>query len=181
MMKSIDEKVLDAYRSSVLNERKFDLGSGHKGNGITVWNRAKEVHGDYEQIAHIDKNRKIKYYIKNPPKEVKAYVEKIAKGSNPNVSTTQSSKVFKEDTELSEASQVTYDDVDPYVKEFVEKLFKNTTYKVDKQVIFDGIHGVIVNFMDQFNTPNIRVRKTDLKKIMSDKNVRWVDIAAIGL
>jgi len=97
-MKSIDEKVLHTYIESVLNERKFDLGSGHLGNGITVWNRAKEVHGDYETIAHIDRNRKITYYIKNPPKEVKSYIEKIVKGKNPSVSTSQKDqKVFKED------------------------------------------------------------------------------------
>jgi hypothetical protein len=82
-----------------LDERKFDLGSGHMGNGISVWNRAKEVHGDYEKIAHIDRNRKIKYYIKNPPKQVKDYVESIAKGKNPNISATQSQKVFNEKTE----------------------------------------------------------------------------------
>ena len=74
-----------------INERKFDLGSGTMGNGIVVWNKAKEVHGDYEKVAHIDSNRKVKYYIKNPPKQVKDYVEKIAKGKNPAVSRCYSS------------------------------------------------------------------------------------------
>lgn len=92
----INEKIQRAYQETVL-ERKFDLGSGHMGNGITVWNRAKEVHGDYEKVAHVDRNRKITYYIKNPPKQVKDYVEKIAKGKNPNISATQSGKVFKEE------------------------------------------------------------------------------------
>jgi hypothetical protein len=78
-------------------ERKFDLGSGTMGNGVVIWNRAKEIHGDYEKIAHIDRNRKIKYYMKNPPKEVKDYVEKIAKGKNFASSATQSHmKVFNE-------------------------------------------------------------------------------------
>ena len=76
------QKIQEAYEKSIL-ERKFDLGSGTLGNGISVWNRAKEVHGDYEKIAHIDRNRKITYYIKNPPREVKKYVEGIAKGKNP--------------------------------------------------------------------------------------------------
>ena len=81
-----------------LTERKFDLGSGTMGNGVVVWNRAKEVHGDYEKVAHIDRNRKIKYYIKNPPKQVKDYAEKIAKGKNFAGSTSQPHmKVFKED------------------------------------------------------------------------------------
>jgi hypothetical protein len=98
-MDRLDEKILEAYRESILNERKkkFDLGSGHMGHGIVVWNRAKEVHGDYEKVAHIDDKRQIKWYIKNPPKEVKDYVEKIAKGKNPSVSTSQRDrKVFRE-------------------------------------------------------------------------------------
>lgn len=97
-MDEISERILRVYEESILNERKFDLGSGHKGNGITIWNRAKEIHGDYETIAHIDPNRKITYYIKNPPPEVKTYVEKIAKGKNMSVSTTQKDKkIFNEE------------------------------------------------------------------------------------
>ena len=85
--------LIDKY----LGERKFDLGSGSMGNGVTIWNRAREVHGDYEKIAHIDRNRKITYYIKNPPKEVVQYAEKIAKGNNFAMSQTQPHmKVFNE-------------------------------------------------------------------------------------
>lgn len=77
--------------------RKFDLGAGHLGNGIKVWNRARQVHGDYETIAHINHDRTIKYYIKNPPQEVVEYVESIAKGPNRSVSTSQpDQKVFSE-------------------------------------------------------------------------------------
>jgi hypothetical protein len=90
----------------ILNERKFDLGSGHKGNGITVWNRAKEVHGDYEMIAHIDRKRKITWNIKNPPKHVKDYVEKIAKGKNPRATASQSHKVFDEGKRQSSSTKM---------------------------------------------------------------------------
>jgi len=77
-------------------KKKFDLGCGHLGNGITVWNRAKEIHGDYEKVAHIDSNRKITWRIKNPPQNVIDYVDEITK-SNPSVSETQPyNKVFKE-------------------------------------------------------------------------------------
>ena len=71
-----------------IQSRKFDLGSGHLGNGITIWNRAREVHGDYEKIAHIDRNRKITWLIKNPPQNVVDYVEKITK-TNFSASETQ--------------------------------------------------------------------------------------------
>lgn len=93
----INEKIQKAYRETILGERKFDLGSGHMGYGITIWNRAKEVHGDYETVAHIDDKRKIKWYIKNPTKEVRQYVEKLAKGKNPSISASQrNKKVFRE-------------------------------------------------------------------------------------
>ena len=106
-MDAITEKILNAYEESILNERKFDLGSGHLGHGISVYNKAKEVHGDYEKIAHIDDKRKVKWYIKNPTKEVKAYVDKIVKGKNPSISATQSQKVFREGSEekLDEATR----------------------------------------------------------------------------
>jgi len=68
---------------------KFDLGAGHLGNGITVWNRAKEVHGDYERVAHIDRDRTVSWWVKNPPADVLSYVEGIANGSNMGVSETQ--------------------------------------------------------------------------------------------
>lgn len=91
------------------------------------------------------------------------------------------SSVLNEKKDLSEASEVTFDEVDPYVKAFVEKLFKGTTYDITKQHVWDGIHGVIVDLYNQFNQRGIRVKKQDLKKIMADKKVRWIDISAIGL
>lgn len=174
-MREIDDKILEAYKNSIL-ERKFDLGSGHMGNGITVWNRAKEVHGDYETIAHIDANRKISWRIKNPPKKVKDYVEGIAKGKNPNVSTTQSQKVFKED--VNEASEMFYPELDDDRKKLVSSLVGKKD--VENQGYFDGIHGKIVSFIGMHGERNIRVRKKDLQKIIKDKNVRWVDISSIG-
>lgn len=32
---------------------EYDIGMGYLGNGLTVWNRAVEVNGDYQNIAHI--------------------------------------------------------------------------------------------------------------------------------
>jgi hypothetical protein len=149
-MREIDDKILEVYRNTVL-ERKFELGSGHMGNGISVWNRAKEVHGDYEKIAHIDSNRKIKYYIKNPPKQVKDYVEKIAKGKNPNVSATQKQKVFNE------ASQMNYAELDEPRQKFVASLVGKGD--VENQDYFDGIHGKIVSLLGKFGERGIRVKK----------------------
>src|SRR5210317_769555 len=122
-MDEINEKIQKAYQETVL-ERKFDLGSGSLGNGIVVWNRAKEVHGDYEKVAHIDRNRKVKYYIKNPPKQVKDYVEKIAKGKNPSISISQPDmKTFNE------ASEIEFDEFDKKKQDFIAKLVGKSNVK----------------------------------------------------
>ena len=53
---------------------------GSLGNGITLWNRNVEKAGDYKKIAHIAPNGKITNHEKRQPKEVTAFIEKIAKG-----------------------------------------------------------------------------------------------------
>lgn len=86
------------YQKFNFEERTFELGAGHFGNGISVYNRAREVHGDYEKIAHIDRQRKVTWYIQNPLKEVQDYVDSIVKGPNVSASATQDwMKVFDED------------------------------------------------------------------------------------
>jgi len=68
---------------------KYDLGCGYLGNGLTVWNRAKEEHGDYQTIAHIGPDRQITWRSKNLPIEVVEYVVGVASGPNMAVSETQ--------------------------------------------------------------------------------------------
>lgn len=57
--------------------RKFDLHCANLGNGTTIFNRLKEVHGDSEIIAHND--IQVSWRIKNPPKNVIDYVKEVAK------------------------------------------------------------------------------------------------------
>jgi|LakMenEpi04Sep11_1017361.scaffolds.fasta_scaffold07560_1 hypothetical protein len=52
----------------------YDLGAGYFGNGLTIYNRKKEVKGDYKKIAHIDDFGKITYYDKNLPKSIKNHI-----------------------------------------------------------------------------------------------------------
>ena len=59
---------------------RYDIGMGSLGNGITLWNRNVEKAGDYKKIAHIAPNGKITNHEKRQPKEVTAFIEKIAKG-----------------------------------------------------------------------------------------------------
>lgn len=50
---------------------KMDIGGGHLGNGITVWDRNREEHRDYMQILHIGEQGQITIYdkkLKSDPK-----------------------------------------------------------------------------------------------------------------
>lgn len=53
---------------------EFDIGMGYLGNGLTVWNRAVEVNGDYQNIAHISPEGEITFYVQDLPQSV---VERI--------------------------------------------------------------------------------------------------------
>ena len=56
----------------------FDIGMGYLGNGLTVWNRAVEVNGDYQNIAHISPEGEIHYYVEDLPEDVLARIERAA-------------------------------------------------------------------------------------------------------
>jgi hypothetical protein len=64
---------------SVVNEAKYDIGMARKGNGLTVYNKAEEVKGDYKNVAHIDNKGKIKYLDKKVPSNIKKQIEAEAK------------------------------------------------------------------------------------------------------
>ena len=56
----------------------YDIGMGYLGNGLTVWNRAVEVNGDYQNIAHISPEGEITYYVQNLPQSVVERIERAA-------------------------------------------------------------------------------------------------------
>ncbi len=56
----------------------FDIGIGYLGNGLTVWNRAVEVTGDYQTIAHISPEGEISYYADDLPESVIERIERAA-------------------------------------------------------------------------------------------------------
>ena len=56
----------------------FDIGMGYLGNGLTVWNRAVEENGDYQNIAHISSEGEIHYYVDGLPDDVVARIEQAA-------------------------------------------------------------------------------------------------------
>lgn len=93
------EGVSEFTNSETITEKEhelgYDLGFGHKGNGIVVWNRLQEEHGDYKRVAHISADRVVTYYDKNMPDGVKQRIRSFAAKEDPTISATQSGKVFK--------------------------------------------------------------------------------------
>ena len=57
---------------------EYDIGMGYLGNGLTVWNRAVEVNGDYQNLAHISPEGEITYYVQNLPQSVVKRIEQAA-------------------------------------------------------------------------------------------------------
>lgn len=88
-------------------EKEYDLGFGHLGNGLSVWNRLEERDGDYVQVAHIDPNRSVKIFDDTMPDSVREQIEKIARTAVMNISATQDTSVFDTPPESHEPEQTT--------------------------------------------------------------------------
>jgi len=89
----IQKKLIKMFSESVVNEAKYDIGMGRKGNGITVYNRAEEEKGDYKTIAHISDNGTVKYYDKKLPSNIKKQIE--AEASKMKESVKEGTKMIK--------------------------------------------------------------------------------------
>ena len=49
--------------------KAYDLGYGYLGNGVTVWNRLEEEHGDYKTVAHIAPDRTVRFMMRKCPRQ----------------------------------------------------------------------------------------------------------------
>ena len=78
----------------VIPAKAYDLGYGHLGNGITVWNRLEEEHGDYKTVAHIAPDRTVTFYDEEMPQAVREEIQRIADTSEMTISATQDAPVF---------------------------------------------------------------------------------------
>lgn len=67
-------------------EKAYDLGYGHLGNGLTVWNRLEEEHGDYKTVAHIAPDRTVQIYDEEMPQTVREEIQRIADTSEMTIS-----------------------------------------------------------------------------------------------
>lgn len=68
---------IDLTAPSKKPEKQYDLGYGHLGNGMTVWNKAELADGDYKTVAHIQPDRTVTFY-EDMPDAVRSEIEKIA-------------------------------------------------------------------------------------------------------
>lgn len=75
-------------------QKAYDLGFGHLGNGLTVWNRLEEVDGDYRTVAHIAPDRTVQIYDEEMPQELRDRIQQVADTSEMTVSATQNAPVF---------------------------------------------------------------------------------------
>ena len=78
----------------VIPDKAYDLGYGHLGNGVTVWNRLEEEHGDYKTVAHIAPDRTVTIYDEEMPQAVREEIQRIADTSEMTISATQDAPVF---------------------------------------------------------------------------------------
>ncbi|MFR7623527.1 MAG: helicase, partial [Hominenteromicrobium sp.] len=62
---------------------EFDIGMGYLGSGLTVWNRAVEVNGDYQNIAHISPEGEITFYVQDLPQSVVERIRQTAEREKP--------------------------------------------------------------------------------------------------
>lgn len=73
----LDNSVTSLYKNAELKveAKKYDVGAGYMGNGLTIWNRAEKQHGDYRIIAHIDPYGKISIRDKEIPSNVMKMID----------------------------------------------------------------------------------------------------------
>jgi len=82
----------ESYKGNIslkrlVEAKRYDIGSGWMGNGLTIWNRAEEKNGDYKQLAHISKDGTLKIYDKGLPNDIKkmfqTWADTMKKGDRP--------------------------------------------------------------------------------------------------
>ena len=95
--------------------KAYDLGYGHLGNGLTVWNRLEEEHGDYKTVAHIAPDRTVTIYDEEMPQAVREEIQRIADTSEMTISVTQDAPVFAVPPRAQEPPRKE-EPVDPYPK-----------------------------------------------------------------
>lgn len=159
----------------ILSEMKEDLMFCSRGNGVSVADRNREEHGDYQTVAHIGYNRNITYYDNNLSQEALTCIDRFSKYSNFSVSQTQPYPVLKpiefskiDVCELKvifiQVLKFQFEEINievascpdmGYIIVFTNKescRFLSEYYRYMKTEIKDGVHHWIFTMYDQANT-----------------------------
>ena len=89
-----EEEIVNVSQEKAVSDVEYDLGYGHLGNGITVWNRLEEEFGDYKNVAHISPDRTVTFYDERLPENLRDEIQQVAATSTMTVSATQDIPVF---------------------------------------------------------------------------------------
>ena len=111
--------------------KAYDLGYGHLGNGITVWNRLEEEHGDYKTVAHIAPDRTVTIYDEEMPQAVREEIQRIADTSEMTISVTQDAPVFAVPPRVQEPPQKE-EPADPYPEQ-------EAGYAASRELVEEGL------------------------------------------
>ena len=99
------DEIASANTEEHAPSKVYDLGYGHLGNGVTVWNRLEEEHGDYKTVAHIAPDRTVQIYDEEMPQAVREEIQRIAGTSEMTVSATKNAPVFAVPPKVQEPPQ----------------------------------------------------------------------------
>ena len=65
-----EESINESLNEDVRPAELYDIEAGYLGNGLTVWDKSREEHGDYKTIAHIGETGEVTIYDKQIPSEI---------------------------------------------------------------------------------------------------------------
>ncbi len=112
-----------------------DLGFGHLGNGMTVWDRTREVNHDYLKVAHISPERVVKYYAPVSATQ-RAAIESCAKNDDPSASVCQPEvRVF---TTRPNKALIRFDLVDAVTHRVIDTVEMTSAYEAIQRYSKEG-------------------------------------------
>ena len=143
-------------------EKAYDLGYGHLGNGLTVWNRLEEEHGDYKTVAHIAPDRTVQIYDGEMPQTVRDQIQHIADTSEMTVSVTQDAPVFHTPPKVQEPPQKE-EAADPYSKLAAQVLYFIGEFDGSRMGYEDTDAQAVETIAEQLHDP---ARREEIRRLL---------------
>ena len=143
-------------------EKAYDLGYGHLGNGLTVWNRLEEEHGDYKTVAHIAPDRTVQFYDEEMPQTVRDQIQHIADTSEMTVSATQDAPVFHTPPKVQEPPQKE-EVADPYSRLAAQVLYFIGEFDGSRMGYGDTDAQAVETIAEQLHDP---ARREEIRRLL---------------